>query len=206
MSGEELLIVHLSSWSGQEPFVSFWHFGMQLISFSRPNANQDASLRRVALNYKPTANIGGKQRSILLLCPATARYISQSVLIVPAIKMYFTICPSMYSRTHADTKALKTVLYVFQALPKILSQIAPAFSMVSCSFVVERSKESTARVVVWREIGVQRSYTMESTLCGCDQGKYKVGLYFIVFKCRLLCCMHFNTITPQLNTLFVHFH
>lgn len=46
--------------------------------------------------------------------------------------------------------------------------------MSSCSFVVEKSKESTARVVVWREIGVQRSYTMESTLCGCDQGKYKV--------------------------------
>uniref|UniRef100_A0A665VFZ9 Cytosolic carboxypeptidase 1 n=1 Tax=Echeneis naucrates TaxID=173247 RepID=A0A665VFZ9_ECHNA len=62
----------------------------------------------------------------------------------------------------------------YRALPKILSQIAPAFSMASCSFVVERSKESTARVVVWREIGVQRSYTMESTLCGCDQGKYKV--------------------------------
>uniref|UniRef100_A0A8C9ZE60 Cytosolic carboxypeptidase 1 n=1 Tax=Sander lucioperca TaxID=283035 RepID=A0A8C9ZE60_SANLU len=61
----------------------------------------------------------------------------------------------------------------YRALPKILSQIAPAFSMASCSFVVERSKESTARVVVWREIGVQCSYTMESTLCGCDQGKYK---------------------------------
>ncbi|XP_010192681.1 PREDICTED: cytosolic carboxypeptidase 1 isoform X2 [Mesitornis unicolor] len=61
----------------------------------------------------------------------------------------------------------------YRALPKILSQTAPAFSMGSCSFVVEKSKESTARVVVWREIGVQRSYTMESTLCGCDQGKYK---------------------------------
>ncbi|KAJ3604453.1 hypothetical protein NHX12_029193 [Muraenolepis orangiensis] len=61
----------------------------------------------------------------------------------------------------------------YRTLPKILSQIAPAFSLASCSFVVECSKESTARVVVWREIGVQRSYTMESTLCGCDQGKYK---------------------------------
>ncbi|XP_048146422.1 cytosolic carboxypeptidase 1 isoform X1 [Corvus hawaiiensis] len=61
----------------------------------------------------------------------------------------------------------------YRALPKILSQTAPAFCMGSCSFVVEKSKESTARVVVWREIGVQRSYTMESTLCGCDQGKYK---------------------------------
>ncbi|XP_072538462.1 cytosolic carboxypeptidase 1 [Salminus brasiliensis] len=61
----------------------------------------------------------------------------------------------------------------YRTLPKLLSQLAPAFSLASCSFVVERSKESTARVVVWREIGVQRSYTMESTLCGCDQGKYK---------------------------------
>ncbi|XP_016329094.1 cytosolic carboxypeptidase 1-like [Sinocyclocheilus anshuiensis] len=58
-------------------------------------------------------------------------------------------------------------------LPKVLSQMAPVFSVSSCSFVVECSKEATARVVVWREIGVQRSYTMESTLCGCDQGKYK---------------------------------
>ncbi|XP_056629033.1 cytosolic carboxypeptidase 1 isoform X2 [Triplophysa dalaica] len=61
----------------------------------------------------------------------------------------------------------------YRTLPKLLSQIAPVFSLSSCSFVVERSKEATARVVVWREIGVQRSYTMESTLCGCDQGKYK---------------------------------
>ncbi|XP_030049532.1 cytosolic carboxypeptidase 1 isoform X2 [Microcaecilia unicolor] len=61
----------------------------------------------------------------------------------------------------------------YRVLPKILSSIAPAFCMNSCSFVVEKSKESTARVVVWREIGVQKSYTMESTLCGCDQGKYK---------------------------------
>lgn len=75
----------------------------------------------------------------------------------------------------------KCLVLLFQALPKILSQIAPAFSMASCSFVVERSKESTARVVVWREIGVQRSYTMESTLCGCDQGKYKVTGRFTLF-------------------------
>ncbi|XP_076847678.1 cytosolic carboxypeptidase 1 isoform X2 [Brachyhypopomus gauderio] len=61
----------------------------------------------------------------------------------------------------------------YRALPRLLSQLAPAFSLASCSFVVERSKEATARVVVWREIGVQRSYTMESTLCGCDQGRYK---------------------------------
>ncbi|XP_070542811.1 cytosolic carboxypeptidase 1-like isoform X3 [Ptychodera flava] len=60
----------------------------------------------------------------------------------------------------------------YKTLPKLLTS-APAFSISNCSFVVEKSKEATARVVVWREIGVLRSYTMESTYCGCDQGPYK---------------------------------
>ncbi|MBN3272051.1 CBPC4 carboxypeptidase, partial [Polyodon spathula] len=60
-------------------------------------------------------------------------------------------------------------------LPKILYKIAPAFAFQSCSFLVEKSQASTARVGVWREMGVVRSYTMESTYCGCDQGLYKVG-------------------------------
>lgn len=62
--------------------------------------------------------------------------------------------------------------YLWQTLPKILSHIAPAFVMSSCSFRGGKLKESQP-VVVWREIGVQRSYTMERIKC-CDQGKYKV--------------------------------
>ncbi|XP_043934296.1 cytosolic carboxypeptidase 4 [Protopterus annectens] len=65
----------------------------------------------------------------------------------------------------------------YRTLPKVLSKVAPAFVLSSCSFQVEKSRESTARVVVWREIGVLRSYTMESSYCGSDQGKYK-GLQF----------------------------
>jgi len=60
-------------------------------------------------------------------------------------------------------------------LPKLLAQLAPSFSLGSCSFVVEKYKESTARVVVWRQLGVIRSYTMESSYCGADQGLYKVA-------------------------------
>ncbi|XP_053128273.1 cytosolic carboxypeptidase 4 isoform X3 [Hemicordylus capensis] len=61
----------------------------------------------------------------------------------------------------------------YRTLPKILDKVAPAFLMSSCSFLVEKSRDSTARVVVWREIGVLRSYTMESTYCGCSHGLYK---------------------------------
>ncbi|XP_065497782.1 cytosolic carboxypeptidase 4 isoform X6 [Caloenas nicobarica] len=61
----------------------------------------------------------------------------------------------------------------YRTLPKILDKVAPAFVMNSCSFLVEKSRESTARVVVWKEVGVLRSYTMESTYCGCSHGLYK---------------------------------
>ncbi|XP_037054453.1 cytosolic carboxypeptidase 4 [Peromyscus leucopus] len=61
----------------------------------------------------------------------------------------------------------------YRMLPKILDKLAPAFTMNSCSFLVEKSRASTARVVVWREIGVSRSYTMESSYCGCNQGPYQ---------------------------------
>uniref|UniRef100_A0A670Y683 AGBL carboxypeptidase 1 n=1 Tax=Pseudonaja textilis TaxID=8673 RepID=A0A670Y683_PSETE len=62
----------------------------------------------------------------------------------------------------------------YRTLPKILDKVAPAFLMSSCSFLLEKSRDSTARVVVWREIGVLRSYTMESTYSGCSHGLYKV--------------------------------
>ncbi|KAM3828309.1 cytosolic carboxypeptidase 4 [Vipera latastei] len=61
----------------------------------------------------------------------------------------------------------------YRTLPKILDKVAPAFLMSSCSFLLEKSRDSTARVVVWREMGVLRSYTMESTYSGCSHGLYK---------------------------------
>ena len=71
-----------------------------------------------------------------------------------------------------------TVIYVYipwsQVLPDILEGMAPAFSKKSCNFAVEKSKEATARVVVWRRLRIPLSYTMESTYCGTDQGPYKV--------------------------------
>ncbi|XP_052400604.1 cytosolic carboxypeptidase 4 isoform X2 [Carassius gibelio] len=61
----------------------------------------------------------------------------------------------------------------YRTIAKTLDRIAPAFSFNSCNYLVEKSRASTARVVVWREIGVLRSYTMESTYNGCNHGIYK---------------------------------
>ncbi|CAK6980514.1 cytosolic carboxypeptidase 4, partial [Scomber scombrus] len=61
----------------------------------------------------------------------------------------------------------------YRTIAKTLDRIAPAFSFNSCNYLVEKSRSATARVVVWREMGVLRSYTMESTYNGCNQGIYK---------------------------------
>ena len=62
-------------------------------------------------------------------------------------------------------------------LPIHLDRTTPAFSLKNCNFAVEKSKEATARQVVWREFGVTFSYTLESTYCGFDQGPYKVSRF-----------------------------
>lgn len=62
---------------------------------------------------------------------------------------------------------LVSVPRVFQELPLVLSKTTPLFGLHNCTFNVDKSKEATGRVVVWR-MGVERSYTMESTYCGMD--------------------------------------
>uniref|UniRef100_A0A183AFW8 Cytosolic carboxypeptidase-like protein 5 n=1 Tax=Echinostoma caproni TaxID=27848 RepID=A0A183AFW8_9TREM len=54
----------------------------------------------------------------------------------------------------------------YRHLASILDEIAPAFAKRSCLYVVNKSKETTARVAVWREFGVVRSYTIEASYCG----------------------------------------
>ncbi|GAB1600068.1 cytosolic carboxypeptidase 1-like isoform X2 [Argonauta hians] len=61
----------------------------------------------------------------------------------------------------------------YQILPYILNQNSPAFSLQDSHFHVEEIKETSARVVVWRQMGIINSYCMESTFCGFDQGIYR---------------------------------
>lgn len=51
-------------------------------------------------------------------------------------------------------------------LPLLCGHKSQSFSFESSSFKIEKSKESTARVVVFREFNVQNSYTMECSFFG----------------------------------------
>ena len=56
--------------------------------------------------------------------------------------------------------------------PRLLEKTSEIFSFADCNFAVQKSKETTARVVLWRELGLVNSYTMESSFCGADFGKH----------------------------------
>jgi len=56
--------------------------------------------------------------------------------------------------------------------PALMEKNCDIFSFSDCAFVVQKSKESTARVVGWKELGITNTYTLEASFCGADYGKY----------------------------------
>jgi len=55
--------------------------------------------------------------------------------------------------------------------PYLLSKICDYFSFESSRFSVHKSKESTARVSMWRELNIPNVFTMEASFCGADMGE-----------------------------------
>ena len=53
-----------------------------------------------------------------------------------------------------------------RVFPRMLWKNAKVFSYRDCNFKVRKSKESTARVVTRKEIGIMNSYTMEASFAG----------------------------------------
>jgi len=68
--------------------------------------------------------------------------------------------------TKNDTK------YKERIFPYMLEKQAEVFSFNDCAFSVQRAKEGTGRVVGWKELGIQNSFTLEASFCGSDFGKY----------------------------------
>ena len=65
--------------------------------------------------------------------------------------------------------------------PYLLSKLSPFFSFEYSRFGVQKSKESTARVAVYKELqgAVPNVFTMESSFCGNDHGPF-AGHHFTV--------------------------
>lgn len=59
-----------------------------------------------------------------------------------------------------------------RVFPKLLEKCSEIFSFNDCVFGIQKSKEATARIVIWREMGIINSYTLEASFCGSDFGRH----------------------------------
>jgi len=79
---------------------------------------------------------------------------------------------------------------VLNVFPEAMARRSPFFAITYCSYDIRKPRESTARVALWREFGIDRSYTLESSYCGCDRGPYKgvsLGINHLIEVGESLC-------------------
>ena len=60
-----------------------------------------------------------------------------------------------------------------RVFPFIMSKLCDFFSFEYSRFSVHKSKESTCRVTLWRELKIPNVFTMEASFCGADKGEFK---------------------------------
>ena len=82
-------------------------------------------------------------------------------------------CDSKYRNQHQCGGGRRLRERIF---PRMLWKNAETFSFSDCSFKVQRCKETTGRVVVWRECDIPNSYTLEASFAGANFG-VKSGLH-----------------------------
>jgi len=102
-----------------------------------------------------------KEREVILFCDFHGHSRKKNIFMYGCVK-------------GSGMKRLSTRVF-----PRILWKVAQNFSFKDCSFGVQKSKESTARIVGFKELGLVNSYTMEASFCGSNFGKH--------------CDKHFNT-------------
>jgi len=60
---------------------------------------------------------------------------------------------------------------------RLFSENQDMFGFEDCSFVVQKSRESTARIVMWKEFQLVNSFTLEASFLGPNKG-VNAGLHF----------------------------
>lgn len=57
---------------------------------------------------------------------------------------------------------------IISAVPSYAGYFCPIFNVNNCKFALEKDKETTARIVLFKELGILNSYTLEATFFGSE--------------------------------------
>lgn len=78
----------------------------------------------------------------------------------------------MYGNCNNEAGGLREKVF-----PRLICRSSDCFCFDDCCFKMQKSKESSARVVVFRDLGVTNSFTLEASFCGADFGPL-IGEHF----------------------------
>jgi hypothetical protein len=56
-------------------------------------------------------------------------------------------------------------------IPENVNHFCPIFSTKECKMALEKEKDATARIVLYKEFGINNSYTLEATFYGSEHFK-----------------------------------
>ena len=140
----------------------------------------------------PDGVIFGNYRCSLLGVDLNRRWITPSRVLHPTIYCTKNLIKHLHERYrvalycdfHGHSRKMNVFMYgcvcfasevfshrnnsLIRVFPYLMSQRSKIFAFPECKFAIEKEKEATARVVVFKELGVLNSYTLEATFFGSD--------------------------------------
>ncbi len=63
------------------------------------------------------------------------------------------------------------------AFPILMKNRCQVFCYKDCCFAVQKDREGSARIALWKDFNLINSYTLEVSFCGADFGKYEFFHY-----------------------------
>ena len=165
-----------------------------MLQFLTDPDSDEARILRENLVFKiipmlnPDGVINGNYRCSLAGCDLNRRWKFPSKQIQPTIyhtkrlikKVHLERTCILYCDLHGHSRKPNIFMYgcdykatpeVTRQFPLLLSKISPLFDFEASRFGVQKSKEATARVAMFKELGsCPQVYTMESTFSGLDKG------------------------------------
>jgi hypothetical protein len=163
------------------------------IDFLLQKNNKEAKLLRETFIFKiipmlnPDGVVNGNYRCNFVGADLNRRWPNPSKLLHPTIyytKKLLKMCHQdnqvlLFCDFHGHTRKRNVFMYgcvspvteinqhknnnLIRIVPYLLDQKNTLFSFADCKFANEREKESTGRLVMFKEFGILNSYTMEST-------------------------------------------
>jgi hypothetical protein len=212
--------------------VGSWMMRGVLFFLTDPENEEARKLRehfviKVIPMLNPDGVINGNYRCSLAGCDLNRRWRNPSKNLHPTIFYTKKLILDMqrerglalYCDLHGHSRKQNVFMYgcdyperpeACRVFPLILSKLSPFFCFESCRFGVQRSKESTARVSLFKEIEVcPNIFTMESTFAGVDKGEFK-GQFMDTLDfqrmgqdlCRTILVSENIYVPPELEPLF----